>query len=153
MTISLRLVAASAIAAAGLGAAFASGGYGAGGFGTIRAPAAAIAAPGDAVTSKDLSDWLAEIRRSLVIRPDQEPAWRDYAEAMRYLDQATTDFEQRRANADALDVDKERSRHALLLGAAIGDLQRSLSPDQFARARRLTEDLASVVTCAALREP
>lgn len=153
MIIDLRLAAAFAIAAAGLGAAFAAGEHGSGGFGTIRAPAVAVAAPGDAAMSKDLSDRLAEIRQSLAIRPDQEPAWRDYAEAMRHLDRATKDFEQRQANADALDVDKERSRHALLLGAAIGDLQRNLSPDQFARARRLAEDLASVVTCAALRKP
>jgi hypothetical protein len=71
---------------------------------------------------------------------------------MRDLDQATRDFDQRRAGGDAPAADKQHSRHALLLGAAIGDLQKRLSPDQFARARRLTEDLASAVTCAARRE-
>jgi len=149
MRIKVGLAVALALAAAGLAAGLATGNDASGGFGTIRPPAAT--ASNNGVAPEALSDRLAEIRRSLAIRPEQEAAWQDYANAMRYLDQATHDFEQRQADGDTQDDEMERSRHALLLGAAIGDLQKSLSPDQFARARRLTEDLASSVTCAGLR--
>jgi len=149
MRINVRLTAALAVAAAGLAVGLATGDDASGGFGTIHPPPAT--ASSDAGTPEALSDRLAEIRRSLAIRPNQETAWQDYADAMRYLDQATQDFDQRRADGGAQDDEMERSRHALLLGAAIGNLQKSLSPDQFSRARRLTEDLASSVTCVGLR--
>jgi len=150
MRIKVGLAVALALAAAGLAAGLATGNDASGGFGTIRPPAAT--ASNNGVAPEALSDRLAEIRRSLAIRPDQEAAWQDYVDAMRYLDQATHDFEQRQAEGGAQQDDQmERSRHALLLGAAIGDLQKNLSPDQFARARRLTEDLASSVTCVGLR--
>lgn len=148
MRINVRLAAAFVLAAAGLAAGLATGDDASGGFGTVHPPATASS---DGAAPEALSDRLAEIRRSLAISPDQEAAWQDYVDAMRYLDQATHDFEQRQAEGGAQDDQMERNRHALLLGSAIGDLQRSLSPDQFARARRLTEDLASSVTCMGLR--
>lgn len=149
MRINVRLAAALALAAAGLATGLATSDDASGGFGTVHPPATASS---DGAAPEALSDRLAEIRRSLDIRPDQEAAWQDYVDAMRTLDQATHDFEQRQAEDGAQqDEQTEGSRHALLLGSAIGDLQKSLSPDQFARARHLTEDLASSVTCVGLR--
>ena len=145
--INVRLVAAFALAAGGLAIGFVTAGDGSEGFG-VSSNAPITAAPANA--GRPLADRLAEIRQALAFRPDQDPAWRRYADVLLQLDRSRRDLERRVASGKAQDDGTERILHALALGAAIEDLAKSLSPEQVARARLLTDDLASAVICKGL---
>ncbi len=151
MKINARLAVACVIAASGLAAwLYTNDSYG-GGFGSIHAAASARASL-DSDRSPDLAARLTAIRAALGIRPDQETAWRDYADTMLTLERSTHDFEQRVAAGTTRDDGAERGRHALVLSAAMSDLQSRLDPGQFARANSLTADLVGTVVCKGLVE-
>jgi len=145
----LRFPLALVVAAIGLFAGFVMVDRAPGGFGTIRlVPDADPVALGTA--RPVLSDRLAEIHRALVIRPEQEGAWRSFADAMFQLDHLTREFERLPAARETLDETRERTRHALILGYALGEIEKSLSPEQFVIIRRATDDLTSSVICRGL---
>jgi len=151
MRINVRLAVAGVIAASGLIVWLETNDSYGGGFGSIHAAASAIA-PLTSDRSPDLASRLAAIRAALAIRPEQETAWRAYAETMRTLERSTHDFEQRVAAGDARDDGAERGRHALVLSAAMSDLQSRLDPGQFSRANSLSADLVGTVICKGLAE-
>lgn len=149
MTISIRFAAAAVVAVVGLSVGFLATDHGAGGFGAVRTvPLAEVAVT--AVSSPELSERLAAIRRDLMIRPDQASAWQHYSDVMISLDRASHDFEQRVARGAVRDDGSERARHTLVLAVALSDLKDSLAPEQFFRARPLVEDLAGTVICKGL---
>jgi hypothetical protein len=151
MKMNVRLVVACAIATCGLIVWLETNDSYGGGFGSIHA-AASVIAPPDSNDSPDLASRLTAIRAALASRADEETAWRDYAHTMLTLERSTHDFEQRVAAGDARDDGAERGRHALLLSAAMSDLQSRLDPGQFSRANSLTEDLVGAVICKGLAE-
>ena len=149
MQIKMPFPLALVVVAIGLFTGFAMVDHAPGGFGTVRP--GSDADPFALGTARPvLSDRLAEIRRALIIRPEQEGAWRSFADAMIQLDRLTRDFERRAAARETLDETGERTRHALILGYALGEIEKSLSTEQFVVIRRATDDLTSSVICKGL---
>jgi len=146
--IKTRFLLALAVAAIGVSAGLAMFDRGSGGFGIVRA--VSETGPAVASTRPALAERLAELHQALVIRAEQEGAWRNFADAMYQLDRLTRDFERRTAASERLDTAEERTRHALILGSALGEIGKSLSPDQFAGIRRATDELTSSVICRGL---
>src|SRR5882762_1526159 len=111
----MRFPLALVVVAIGLFSGFVMVDHAPGGFGMVRlvsdADPVALGTPRPL-----LSDRLAEIHRALVIRPEQEGAWRSFADAMFQLDRLTRDFEGLEAARETLDETGERTRHALILG-------------------------------------
>jgi hypothetical protein len=93
-----------------------------------------------------LSQVLAGLHRTAQIRPDQEAAWSSFMAAMLELERLTRAFEQRTAPDDANALE-ERARHALMFGAAIGEIEDVLSEQQSAVLRGLTDRLSRSFVC------
>ncbi len=82
-----------------------------------------------------LADWLSDLHQRFAIGPNQEAAWRHYADAVRALHQA---------RLQARDTDMAP------LARALDDLQDRLSPQQMSELRLATQVLADDATCRGL---
>jgi hypothetical protein len=126
------------------------GGIFAGHSGTDASGAVRIVPDSDVVIAtaeKPTAEWLADIRRELAIGPDQAPAWRNYVDAMTELERSRIELDRRRATGAVRDIETERARHAMMLAAALAELERYLSPEHQTKARLLTQILAETVIC------
>ena len=81
-----------------------------------------------------LSGWLFDLQRRLAIRPDQMPAWQQYAEAVRALHRSRLEPAQPPSTMPTL-------------AAAFDQLEGQLSPRQQADARVLTQVLFDAPIC------
>jgi hypothetical protein len=147
-SVSLTFPLSCAVAALGIAAGIVAGhrGSDASGAALIVPDSVAVATAPQRATA----DWLADAGRDLGIGPDQAAAWQSYAETMKDLQMSRVGLEQQQAAGGGRDIASERARHAMVLAAALAELQRHLSPEQQTRARLLTRILAETVICREL---
>lgn len=115
------------------------------GFGTARSVTAdPVRAP------EDLPGRLQSLAREADISPDQMPAWRAFSGAMINLQQLTDRFEARLAAGERVEEPQERATHALMFGAALSEIDQSLSPRQVEIVRRAVDRLMPALICRGL---
>lgn len=136
------------LAVLGIAAGVAVGHRGPDASGTVRIVPVTVSA--DVAPQRTVEGWLADIRQQLAIRPDQAVAWQKYADAMNGLHASRLELERQLAGGVARDVPAERARHAMLLTAALDELEDHLSPEQQTSVRLLTRVLADTVICREL---
>jgi len=115
------------------------------GFGTARA-----VAPRSVQAPEGLSVRLESLAREADMNPDQMPAWRAFSGAMLDLQLMTRRFEARVAAGEAVEEPRERATHALMFGAALSEIDRSLSPRQAQTVRRAIDRMMPTLICRGL---
>lgn len=144
-----RFIAAATFALFGILIGVATADLGAGDVGTPPGDRGTVeAARSDGRT--DPVDRLETVRRILDIGPDQEVAWRSYADVTLSLARERREFDRRLSSGEARDDGAEYWRHQLILAAAINDLKSHLSLAQVARLGPLASGLAENLICNGL---
>jgi hypothetical protein len=146
--VNLAFALSCAVAGLGIAAGIVAGQRGSDPSGAVRiVPDAVVTA---ATSQRSTADWIGDAQRDLGIRPDQSTAWQSYAATMRDLETSRVELERQRMTADMRALAEERARHAMVLGNALAELERHLSPEQQTKARLLTRLLAETVICREL---
>ena len=117
------------------------------GFGVVRA---VLYPQQDAATTVDLESRLNAIHNVVRVDPRQNGAWEEFIKVLLQLNQMTLDYKRRLATGERFDEMAERTRHTLILGAAMNEIEKSLSPEQVGVARSLIDDLTTTFICKGL---
>lgn len=127
----------------------ASSGDGTVGFGRVR-DVASGSADDSRRAAEPLSDKLDTVYRTIGVRPDQEVAWRHFAEAMMELERLTRAYEQRVASGKTIDKTAERARHAMIYAAGMNEIDSKFSLGQVVVIRKLASRAARSALCRSL---
>ncbi|OYX12529.1 MAG: hypothetical protein B7Z15_09800, partial [Rhizobiales bacterium 32-66-8] len=150
----MRALAVVAFAGIGLLAGVSGDWSGSEGFGVARAPStlgaeakassqtqagALDVTVADEDLTAQLASQLADLARTALITPAQQPAWQSFTAAMLDLARRTRIHEQRLAAGAPIDDAGERALHTLLFGAAMNELEANLTSQQTLAIRRATD--------------